>query len=784
MTVREWLTRPVTRQWLLLLLSLGAATSLVIKTNAFWRADNQLYDVALPRGPAPDDVLIVAIDDRSVAELGRWPWRRGTLALALERLAQAKPKGILVDVLFVEPDATSPQDDVALAAVFARAPPTVLPLVLERATANDDSAPLRELLPIEPIRSAVTGLGHVHLEIDRDGIARSVFLREGLEQARWPHLALALLDATGDASARVLPGARHPAPERASALWRRDYHARIPFLGPPGHFRHVSLVDLLRGAIPDADLRNRLVLIGATAQGLGDAYPTPRSGESRAMPGVEITANVLAMLRSGATVRDVPRWAQHLGAWLVLLGVFFAFWRLAPRGALLFVAIAIVVVIAAVVGLLRLAGWWWPPAALLGALAIVYPLWSWRRLEATQGYLQDELSRLTLEPDPIRAAASAQAPRPVERFGDVVQQRIDLARYTAERLRSMRRFLWSTIASLPDATVVVGADGRVSLGNERAATLFGVADADALRDRHADELLAPVLRGQPESLTTLLARAPCAVESRGPGEAEYLIGIAPLFDDAGQRSASIVEFADVSQLKRAMRERQDLIRFLSHDMRSPQASIIALAQLQRDGRSGLSIDEFAAQTEQLATKSLALTEGFLALSRAEAVEPTSFAPLSLADVINDARDGCWATAAARGVTIAVGDLAPDAWANGSRDLLSRAVTNLVSNAIKYTKAGGRVEVRIGSATPRQWSIEVTDQGPGIAPESQGQLFQRFRRLARAGVPDPGGVGLGLAFVKLVAEKHGGMVSVVSDIDKGARFALHLPATAAPFSDDG
>ncbi len=783
MTLRELLARPVARQWLLLLALFGIAVSAVIATDAFWRANNQIYDVALPQGPAPHDIVIVAIDDRSVAELGRWPWRRGTLALALNRIAQAKPKGVIVDVLLVEPDATSPQDDVALANEIAKNGPTVLPLMLEggdRSVAGVTG--LREVLPIEPIRSAAAGLGHVHLEIDRDGIARSVFLREGLHQAHWPHLALALLQAVGERFDSNLPGARHPAPEKRSQAWKRDFQVRIPFLGPPGHFRHVSLVDVLRGSVADAELHNRIVILGATAQGLGDAYPTPRSGQTRAMPGVEITANVLAMLRSGVTIRDVPLSLQHLLAWAVLLAVFLAFWRLTPRAALLMIALVFASVMLGSFLLLRAAGWWWPPAALLAALLLVYPLWSWRRLEATQKYLQDELGRLASEPDPIRVMVATNGTQTPERFGDVVQQRIELARGAADRLRATRRFLWSTIASLPDATLVIGADGVVTLANSRAATLFGAADADALRGRPAHELLAPLLNGQPEGLAALLARAPCSFEARGQGDTEYLIGIAPLADHEDARAASIVEIADVSQLKQALRERQDLIRFLSHDMRSPQASIIALAQMQQEGRSGLSQREFAAQVESLTAKSLALTEGFLALSRAEAVEPQKFAPVPLSDVMRDARDESWATAAARGITIAVTETANDAWVSGSRELLSRAVTNLVSNAIKYTETGGRVGLRL-IADGARWVIEVSDRGPGIAPESQGQLFQRFRRLTRAGVPDPGGVGLGLAFVKLVAEKHGGSVSVVSEIGKGARFSLVLPAVAAPLSDD-
>ncbi len=286
------------------------------------------------------------------------------------------------------------------------------------------------------------------------------------------------------------------------------------------------------------------------------------------------------------------------------------------------------------------------------------------------------------------------------------------------------------------------------------------------------------MAGQQETLSELLARAPCAVETHDAEGREFLVRIAPLYDADGATSASIVEFADVSILKRALREREDLIRFISHDLRSPASSLLALAKLQRDDTRALEPQAYVARTEALAHRSLALAEGFLALARAEAIAAETFAVFELVEAIRDARDEVWALAVERDVRLELS--APDfaTWVRGSRELLSRAITNLLTNAVKYSPRGRAVAISV--SRKNEWlEVRVSDSGPGIEPAVQTRLFQRFQRLARARGQDPGGIGLGLAFVKLVAARHGGTVGVVSTPGQGSEFWLRVPYVAAP-----
>jgi len=776
--------RAVRMQWLLLLVVLLAALAALQASDALWRIDLAIYDAAMRGAPAPDDVVIVAIDDASVAALGRWPWRRALHAQLLGRLRAAGVRGVALDVIFTEPELPASGGDEALAAAMAAGPPTVLPLLADAGGRRGPGA-LREQSPIAPLARAAAALGHAHVEIDRDGIARGVFLREGPGTPRRAHFALALLESVDPAQLAPLRGLRHPDLAGAARdAWVRDYRLMIPFLGPPGHFTTVSYVDVLRGTIDASRLRGRWVLVGATAQGLGDAYATPLSREGRTTPGVELSANVLQALRSGDGIVPAGAPAQFLLGTLPLLAAFAGFLVLSPRRSLLLLAAAWIATLGVGALLLHLGHWWWPPATALAVLTAAYPLWNWRRLEATQRFLDEEFTRLMAERTPLARDPAPALAAPTG-GGDPLQRRIDLVDAATTRLRDLRRLLSGTLANLPDAALVVDRDARVVLANPAAAALFGAAP---LIDAALGPRLDATFGAGAIDLAVVLGAAPCVLEARAraPGRTrDLLLRAAPFHDDAGTRLGTILSLADVTGLRELQRERDDLVGFLSHDIRSPVTALLALAQLQRDARRALPPEQFAARAESLAQRSLELAEGFVALTRAEAVEPATFEPFDLRDAVQDAVDEAWATAQWREVTLRFAPGSARWPVLGHRGLLARAITNLVGNAVKYTPAGGHVLVD-GRADGDHWEIRVTDTGPGIDAALRTRLFGRFERGVTAGTRDAGGSGLGLAFVRVVATRHRGSVGVrdaAGDDGRhsgtGSQFFLRLPRHDVP-----
>lgn len=783
-----------------------AAALLLGAAGGLGRPDQVLGDwvTAHDGRPAADDIVIVAIDDRSLAALGRWPWRRGVHAALLDRLAMAGPAAIGLDLILSEPDTLHPDDDQALAEAIRRAGKVVLPMRMEGGPGQVPMA----VLPIQPLAQAAAaaggGSGHIHIELDPDGIARSVFLREGNAGRWWNHLAIEMLRTAGHPrTPDRLPVERRPdldprtgeVPDHPG-WWLRDYAFRIPYAGPPGHFLHLSYIDVLEGRVSSERLRGRYVFVGATAAGMGDAYPTPAASQDGLMAGVEISANVLDAVRRGLGLRHPASWQNALFTAAPLLLALAGLRRLQPRAAL----ITIAALMAATLGATYAAQHWFAyqfaPTAALVCLGLLYPLWSWRRLEAALGYLAAEFHRIEGEQGtPLERRLAGPGDRaPLPQDGDVLDRRITALSDAAERLRALQRFVRQGMDSLPDPVLVTAADGTILLANRAAERTLGEVDitlpglaVDALLARHLvstdREQLPKLSAGDsagPEQAQPGAARHIESFELRvrvAQGHAALLKGV-PRRDGHGLFSGWILSIVDVSLLLQAQRQREEALRFISHDMRAPQSSILTLIELERD-RGGAPGRDVLDRIESHARRTLALADAFVDLARAQS-DAVVFAPINLSDVVLDAVDQFWGLAHARRIDL-VAELPDEAgWCLGDYGLLVRAVGNLIDNALKYGPADARVLCGL-KPVGKDWEISVRDAGPGIPAADRGRVFEQFTRLAADG-PGAGGFGLGLALVRAVMLRHGGRADLRSEPGIGTVFALFIPAITVPVED--
>ena len=775
-------------EWRLLTAGLGLLCTMLALVNGLGRADWTLYDYLLTAGDRqrPEDVVIVAIDEASLDKIGRWPWPRETHARLLERLADAKPKAIGIDLILSEPDAAS---DARLAAAIFRLP-VVLPAYTEGATG---SAQPRTRLPTPVLAAAARSIGHIRQFVDVDGIARSTFLRDDIVPADTnhslrSHFALAMLGVFDPAwNTAALPGNRNGSVPVAGRHYS-DYEVHFPLYGVGRRIERIPYVDVLEGRVAASRFDGKFVFVGAAAAGLGDAYATPISGYSALTPGIEIHANLLDALRSHRTIRLASPAANLAFNLVPMLLVMFALGRLSPRRGLAATVLGLIAMPAAAAYQLS-AGIWFAPAAGLVCIALAYPLWSWRRLEASVRYLGEEFRRLADEP---RVLPEAENPRSTG--GDIVEERMLALASAADRLRSVRRFVSDTLESLPDAALVVDAGGKVLIGNRSAAGLFKVAASDNLRGQAMQALLdtmAASLSGTAlpswAALQSLAVDAgghertgaPPAIEYASPDGRSHLARCAVLAAPDGSPGGWIVTFSDISDLREAERAREEVLAFLSHDMRSPQSSIIALLELHELDPDDNPKEEVHRRIEQYARRTLSLSEQFLQLARAEskAHEP---AVEDLGAIAEEAVDDVWTAAEQKGMRIQMrwdGEPLP---VLADRPLLLRAIVNLLTNAVKYSPEKTVVTVTLAERQVGEHLMhvcEVADQGYGISQENQARLFERYRRFSEPGQPKAQGAGLGMAFVKTVVEKHGGTIGVVSETGKGSTFTVILPVVS-------
>ncbi len=273
---------------------------------------------------AQNHVVLLAIDDETVRRYGPLPIDRATLANGLNIVAHAGAKILVVDLLLSE--RTRDTADASLAEALDRFPKVVLATALE---ATPHGAQSQWVLPLPEFQQRAFALGHVHLEPDRDGVARNLLLAKTAGEVRHWALAFeafrAMLDVPGPpteyAKELRVGDRRVPALNEAGRLmW-------IHYAGREGTFSRISLASVLDGRTSPSDFAGKVVILGVTAQGGGDRIYTPFSA-GMGMSGIEIHANIFSTLMDRAFLTSIDPVTEYI--WLILIAVLVAsaaWWR-------------------------------------------------------------------------------------------------------------------------------------------------------------------------------------------------------------------------------------------------------------------------------------------------------------------------------------------------------------------------------------------------------------------------------------------------------------------------
>ena len=301
--------------------------------------------------------------------------------------------------------------------------------------------------------------------------------------------------------------------------------------------------------------------------------------------------------------------------------------------------------------------------------------------------------------------------------------------------------------------------------NEAARRMLGLR-RDALPARPAPETILSVARRAAANQTMIED-----VVSTWPGERRLHARAHPL----GEQRGVLVVLKDITDELRMHRMRRQFVANASHELKSPVASLQALAEAINEAAG-----DDPAVTRRFATRLLAESErlgrliaDLLDLSRLE--DPTSVATsrVDLAPVVEAVVEEMRQAAQAKKLRLDAA-VSRDAWVRGDDQHLPLLVRNLLDNAIRYTPEGGTVSLEL-VREDREVVLRVSDNGIGIPLKAQARVFERFYRVDKDRSRERGGTGLGLSIVKHVAELHGGHVGVISELGEGSTFTTRLPA---------
>ncbi|MCX6622922.1 MAG: ATP-binding protein, partial [Acidobacteria bacterium] len=343
------------------------------------------------------------------------------------------------------------------------------------------------------------------------------------------------------------------------------------------------------------------------------------------------------------------------------------------------------------------------------------------------------------------------------------------------------RFVDQALRSVEDGLIIAGPEGSIAFANRRAAEILDSTET-ALMGRNLFDRLAeceqtptPALR---ETLARLLLdRTPVEREItiRATRTCQYVLRLSAVDGGSGPVRGIVASISNITRQKELQQTKNDVISLVSHEMRTPLAAIQGMSELlaayemepAKRKEMNLAINDEVKRLTRMITE-------YLNITRLESGAATPrYSPVRLEALLDRTLLLLGPVAAQRRIRLhrEVAADVPAVFADP--DLLTRAVENLVSNAIKYSAPGREVTVSVRACDT--WvSIAVADQGYGIPPAALERIFEKFYRVPRLEDADTPGTGLGLALVRQIAELHGGSIAVKSEVNCGSTFTLTLP----------
>jgi signal transduction histidine kinase/CHASE2 domain-containing sensor protein len=739
----------------ILLFLLVAMLSAAVPTLRDWQL--RFTDTFFRLTPAPkkrSPVLLVTIDDESLQRYGRWPWSRTLLAKLTSNLNQAGAAVVGIDILLLEPQ--SPDADAEL----ARALRGGRSVIVDKIAAFPEGPGWAEPLP--QLAQAATAVGHTQAPLDVDSVCRRYPPRElTLDGSRWAFAVEVARQVDAGGTAALLTSDGVPLGDDEGSISRAK-PLLIPIPYRRGGFDVVPAHRVLEGIDPGL-VRGRPVLVGFGTTEIGDRLNTPLHPEFPT-PGVEVNAQILDGILRGRALSELPWWAAGLillltcGAAVVVLRR----WRgFAALGAL-----AITGVVAYAVSFAVFAwGSRIPPAGSMMLAVLIAPL-----LVSAAEFVRVERS-VTLQLLGLRSWLALRGKDGAAREKSDLSWRLELLQQLQTELGSLYELHKTLLESTQDLVAIFDERGSLLLRNQAFETAYGLPPESTLtleqvRSRWIASDDAPlVVTGPIEEGEVTLDRE------------LYSVRIAPLPPTKlSPGGGTIVTLTSLRTRVERDRARAEALGFITHELRTPLSSMQGFAELMMRYPDSPACER-APETIFLESKRLlALISSYLDVLRLDAgSKPVSLSIMEVEGIVRQVFDILRPLADAAGMKLVFEEREP-VTLMGDAPLISGAVLNLVSNAIKYGERNSPIYVGCFRDND-EVIISVHNLGKPIAKEEIARLFDAYYRASNVD-KSKAGWGLGLAFVKRIAEKHGGSVRAESQ-PSGVVFEIHLPAHAEP-----
>lgn len=426
-------------------------------------------------------------------------------------------------------------------------------------------------------------------------------------------------------------------------------------------------------------------------------------------------------------------------------------------------------------------GVWWIAWSILNMFAVAMTLYgaTWLRdslnsqrqnLQAWVDSTQADHEDLLLADAQVEVPSLASAMNLIANSVNKTYRRLKLANERSELV----------FDNLREGVMAVDQNGKVLLANRALERLLKLPDEEVLYRPFLEVVRTPAIA---ELITSVLThRVSLEHEVEIGTQPNYLrVAASPLplgKSSSGEaRSGALITARDETYVKRVELIRRDFVANASHELRTPLAAIRAYAETLQlgalDDREAAEnfIGNIITQSDRIDS----LVQGMLQLSRVEVGTALDFIEFDVLKALEPCLAAAGAMASTKGVVLIADEVASGIKICSDRDAFQTIASNLLSNAVRYTPAGGTVRVKT-SLSAEKLNLEVSDTGIGMRQQDLERAFERFYRAEKARSSDTGGTGLGLSIVKHLSQALGGTVSATSKPNEGSAFVVELPIT--------
>jgi two-component system sensor histidine kinase VicK len=333
--------------------------------------------------------------------------------------------------------------------------------------------------------------------------------------------------------------------------------------------------------------------------------------------------------------------------------------------------------------------------------------------------------------------------------------------------------LEAILQHMGDGVLAIDSQGQIILANPAAAKMLSVENVEGLLERPLD---SAIIFGE-EGNTELLLSAVSEFTLEGPSGRIVQAYSVPFRGAGVEDRGAVVVLRDVTEEENEDRARRDFVANVSHEVRTPLTTIKSYIEALEDGaiESPEHARRFLSVIHGETDRMVRLVNDLLQLSRLDSNRETlRTAPHNLRELVQKACFRFTMHLQRQEVSLSF-EVPANLTVNVDADKLDQVFDNLISNAIKYTPAGGRVRIKAHRPSGKSVLVQVIDTGMGIPKHDLPQIFDRFYRVDKARSRAMGGTGLGLSIAKQIVEMHGGQIQIESEEGQGTTVSFTLPA---------